>query len=51
VVVDAINYAAEVGASGLSLNTQASNTISRHLYEGLGFRLTGQTVRVLVRGT
>lgn len=51
VVVDAIYYAEEVGASGLSLNTQASNIISRRLYEGLGFRLTGQTASVLVRGT
>jgi ribosomal protein S18 acetylase RimI-like enzyme len=50
-VVDAIDYAQEIGASGLSLNTQASNMISRRLYEGLGFRLTGQTVSVLVRGT
>jgi ribosomal protein S18 acetylase RimI-like enzyme len=49
VLVDAIHYAWETGAAGLSLNTQTSNTISRHLYEGLGFRLTGQTVSVLVR--
>jgi GNAT superfamily N-acetyltransferase len=47
-VVDAIHYASGIGASGLSLNTQASNAISRHLYEGLGFRLTGHTVGVMV---
>jgi ribosomal protein S18 acetylase RimI-like enzyme len=51
VVVDAIHYAGESGAGGLSLNTQASNMISRRLYEGLGFRLTGHTLNVLVRGT
>jgi ribosomal protein S18 acetylase RimI-like enzyme len=46
-VVDAIHYAYGIGAGGLSLNTQASNTVSRHLYEGLGFRLTGQTASVM----
>jgi GNAT superfamily N-acetyltransferase len=50
-VIDAIHYAEEIGAGGLCLNTQASNTTSRRLYEGLGFRLTGQTVSVLVRRT
>jgi hypothetical protein len=48
--VDAIHYAGRSGAGGLSLNTQASNMISRRLYEELSFRLTGQTVSVLVRG-
>jgi [ribosomal protein S18]-alanine N-acetyltransferase len=48
VVVDAIHYAWEIGAGGLSLNTQASNMISRRLYEGLEFRLTGQAVSVMV---
>jgi GNAT superfamily N-acetyltransferase len=48
-VIDAIHYAWDIGAGGLCLNTQASNTTSRRLYEGLGFRLTGQTVSVLVR--
>jgi ribosomal protein S18 acetylase RimI-like enzyme len=47
-VVDAIHYAFEIGAGGLSLNTQASNTISRHLYEGLGFRPTNQSMSVMV---
>jgi ribosomal protein S18 acetylase RimI-like enzyme len=51
VVLDAIEYAREIGAGGLCLNTQASNMISRRLYEGLGFRLTDQSVSVLVRGT
>jgi [ribosomal protein S18]-alanine N-acetyltransferase len=51
VVIDAIRYAWESGAGGLCLNTQASNMISRRLYEGLEFRLTGQTVSVMVRGT
>jgi [ribosomal protein S18]-alanine N-acetyltransferase len=50
-VVDAIHYAWEIGAGGLALNTQASNMISRRLYEGLGFRPTGQTVSVVVRRT
>ena len=51
VVVDAIHYAWEIGAGGLALNTQASNMISRRLYEGLGFRPTGQTVSVVVHRT
>jgi ribosomal protein S18 acetylase RimI-like enzyme len=51
VVLDAIRYAEDTGAAGLSLNTQASNSVSRHLYERLEFRLTGQSVSVLVRGT
>lgn len=48
-VVDAIGFARSVGASALALNTQASNEASRRLYERLGFRLTGQRVKVLVR--
>jgi ribosomal protein S18 acetylase RimI-like enzyme len=47
-VIDALHYAARVGAGGLSLNTQASNTISRNLYEALGFRPTNQAVSVMV---
>jgi GNAT superfamily N-acetyltransferase len=46
-VIDAIRYAWEVGATGLSLNTQASNTVSRHLYEDLDFRPTGGALSVL----
>lgn len=48
-VVDAIRYAAEIGAVGLSLNTQRSNVASRRLYETLGFRLTGGVLSVMVR--
>jgi ribosomal protein S18 acetylase RimI-like enzyme len=50
-VIDAIHYSWETGAGGLCLNTQASNMISRRLYEGLGFRPTGQAVSVMVRET
>jgi ribosomal protein S18 acetylase RimI-like enzyme len=46
-VIDAIRYAWEVGATGLSLNTQASNTVSRHLYEDLDFRQTGGALSVV----
>jgi ribosomal protein S18 acetylase RimI-like enzyme len=48
-VVDAIQFAWEAGAPGLSLNTQASNTVSRHLYETLGFHLTGGALSVMVQ--
>jgi len=48
-VADAIAYAAQVGAAGVSLNTQHSNVVSRHLYEALGFRLTGGVLSVMVR--
>lgn len=47
-VVDALRHARETGAPGLALNTQASNTISRHLYESLGFRRSGQSLAVLI---
>ncbi len=47
-VVDAIRYAAEVGAAGVSLNTQASNAVARHLYEALGFRPTGHALTVML---
>ncbi len=47
-VVDALRHARETGAPGLALNTQASNTISRNLYESLGFRPTRQMLTVLV---
>ena len=46
-VIDAIRYAWQVGTTGLSLNTQASNTVSRHLYEDLGFQPTGGALSVL----
>ena len=48
-VADAIHYAAGVGAAGVSLNTQQSNIVSRHLYEALGFRPTGGILSVMVR--
>ena len=47
-VVDALEYARAAGATGLALNTQASNLVSRRLYESLGFRPTGQTLSVMV---
>jgi GNAT superfamily N-acetyltransferase len=47
-VTDALDYARTVGAVGLALNTQASNHVSRGLYETLGFRPTGQTLSVMV---
>jgi GNAT superfamily N-acetyltransferase len=46
-VIDAIRYTWQVGAAGLSLNTQASNAVSRHLYEDLHFRPTGGALSVL----
>ncbi len=33
---------------GLALNTQASNRVSRSLYESLGFRQTGHALAVMV---
>jgi ribosomal protein S18 acetylase RimI-like enzyme len=47
-VADALDYARATGAAGLALNTQASNLVSRRLYESLGFRPTGQALSVLV---
>jgi ribosomal-protein-alanine N-acetyltransferase len=48
-VVDAIAYAWEVGAVGVSLNTQASNVVAQNLYEDLGFRPTGGALSVMIR--
>lgn len=47
-VADAMRFAWESGADGLSLNTQASNSVARHLYESLGFRQDGPVVTVMV---
>ncbi len=47
-VADALEYARAAGAAGLALNTQASNLISRGLYESLGFHPTGQALSVMV---
>lgn len=47
-VVDALHHARETGAPGLALNTQASNTVSRHLYESLGFQRTAHALAVLI---
>ncbi|MCX6028483.1 MAG: GNAT family N-acetyltransferase [Chloroflexi bacterium] len=47
-VADAIRFAHESGTPGLSLNTQASNAVSRYLYESLGFHLTGAPVAVMM---
>ncbi len=50
-VADAIAYAQTSSATGLALNTQATNAVSRRLYESLGFSLTGQTLAVMVLPT
>jgi ribosomal protein S18 acetylase RimI-like enzyme len=47
-VVDAIAFSRLAGSPGLALNTQASNAVSRHLYEALDFRVLGAPVRVMV---
>jgi ribosomal protein S18 acetylase RimI-like enzyme len=47
-VVDGLHYAYGAGAPGLALNTQASNMVSRRLYESLGFRLADPVMSVLV---
>jgi ribosomal protein S18 acetylase RimI-like enzyme len=47
-VADALRYAWQVGATGVSLNTQTSNAVARRLYESLGFHPTGGTISVLV---
>jgi [ribosomal protein S18]-alanine N-acetyltransferase len=47
-VTDALDYARATGAAGLALNTQASNIVSRGLYESMGFRPTGQALSVMV---
>jgi len=47
-VADAMAYAWQHGAPGLTLNTQVSNAPARRLYESLGFRISGPAVMVMV---
>lgn len=47
-VLDGLRFARDVGAAGLALNTQASNTPSRRLYSSLGFRPVEPVLSVLV---
>jgi ribosomal protein S18 acetylase RimI-like enzyme len=47
-VADSIAFSRDAGAPGLALNTQASNRISRSLYESLGFRQTGHVLSAMV---
>ncbi|MCX7707692.1 MAG: GNAT family N-acetyltransferase [Anaerolineae bacterium] len=47
-VLDGLRFAQEVGAAGLALNTQASNTVSQRLYKSLGFRPVEPVLSVLV---
>lgn len=47
-VVDAIRFARDIDSPGLALNTQASNRVSRRLYESLGFHQTGHALSVMV---
>lgn len=47
-VVDSIRFSRELSTPGLALNTQASNRVSRGLYESLGFRQTGHALAVMV---
>lgn len=50
-VADAIRFVQECNAPGLTLNTQASNTVSRRLYESLGFHLAGASLTVMMYWT
>jgi len=47
-VADAIRFSRDASAPGLALNTQASNRVSRSLYESLGFRQTGHVLSAMV---
>lgn len=47
-VLDGLHFARDVGAAGLALNTQASNTVSQRLYTSLGFRPVEPVLSVLV---
>jgi GNAT superfamily N-acetyltransferase len=47
-VVDAVRYADDQHTPGLTLNTQASNRVARHMYEALDFHPNGQSVAVLI---
>ena len=48
-LADALDFATEMGARTMTLNTQLRNRSSQRLYEGFGFRQVGRRVPVLLK--
>ncbi len=48
-LADALDFAAQIGAETISLNTQWQNAESQRLYLGFGFRMVGRRVPVLIK--
>lgn len=48
-LADALDFAAEMGAKTVVLNTQWQNQASRKLYQGFGFRPVGRRIPVLIK--
>lgn len=48
-LVSSLNYAHNLGAYDIFLNTQESNSLARKLYESLQFRKSGRSIPVLVK--
>ncbi len=48
-LADALDFAAQKGASHVTLNTQWQNVTSQRLYKGFGFRAVGRRIPVLIK--
>jgi len=48
-LADALDFAGEMGAKTVLLNTQWQNQASRRLYQGFGFRPVGRRIPVLIK--
>lgn len=48
-LADALDFAAQKGATDITLNTQWHNVISQRLYKGFGFRAIGRRIPVLIK--
>jgi ribosomal-protein-alanine N-acetyltransferase len=48
-LADALDFAGEMGARTVVLNTQWQNQASRRLYQGFGFRPVGRRIPVLIK--
>lgn len=48
-LADALDFAAEMGARTVTLNTQRQNQASQNLYQGFGFRAVGRRIPVMIK--
>ena len=48
-LADALDFAAQRGATHITLNTQWRNAVSQRLYKGFGFRAVGRRIPALIK--